>query len=319
MVAATLLLLASAQQTRADVTFENLSQFPVYVFLKGQRKTIGPINPRASLLVDGAFVQGENQFLVVRGSETSTVETDKVFAAMAPRKHVLKPSDPGHVNIDVTDAIFKTVRQQTLAHPLRIENNTDYFVSVIAHGQAMPIGHVAFNDSQTFSKALPNGKTELLVIAQRPPQTVPGGKDVIVDIAVTSVEVVSGQTSVETLVVTDKMFGERGLPPVGTAPPVEVARPSIEGKWRTPDGLTVRFEGSNGYWIEVGFLKDYGFKSGDHGFRGLKEDPSKPGTFNGEVLYRFLGGREDGWKSFTVTVKDKDTLNNAAGDWKRIE
>jgi hypothetical protein len=321
MICASILLLAAAQQTTADVTFDNSSQFEVYVFLKGPRKTFGPIKPRGSLSVPGGFALGDNFFVIIRRQGSTRLTENSEFGAIAPRRHVVYRAaagrGPSPVNIDITNANFRTKKDLNLTNALRVENNTDYVLSTFIFGQNLPV-EVGMKSTQTFQNRLAVGRSEVLVVAQKPPGTA-RANDEIVDVAFMPIEVVRGDTRARTLVVTEKSFGERGLPPVQSPPPAQVGRPSIDGTWRMPDGLTVRFEGKNGYWVEVGHLKDYGFKSGELGFRKLEEDPNKPGTFKGEVLYKVLGGQEDGWKAFTITVKDKHTLTNSAGDWKRVE
>lgn len=322
MLCATILLIAAFPQARADVTFDNLSKFKVYVFLKGNRKTYALTKPRASASVPDGFAVGDNYYVVIRDAADDERGRPAEYALFAPKRHMVYPAaagrGPNPVNIDITNAFFKTLKKKELTHAIRIENNTDYPVSVVAHGQVNPIGLVPPRSTNTFDKKLSVGRTELLVNAYSRTM-LSSGMDVIVDIAFTSVEVAPGERGSKSLVITDKTFGKRGLPAIPSATPTPAERPSLEGTWRMPDGLSVRFEGKYGYWVEIGYLKDFGFKTGDLGFKDLEEDPNKPGTFNGKVLYRLRGGREDGWRAFSITVRDKNTLSNSAGVWKRIE
>lgn len=96
-----------------------------------------------------------------------------------------------------------------------------------------------------------------------------------------------------------------------------MAKPTILGKWLLPDGLILNIEGANGLRVEVGYLSDFGFKPGFHSHRDIKENPDKPGNYTYEVLCRFRGGRIDGWRAMSFTLKDANTISTAGGDWKR--
>lgn len=319
------LLLAFAQQPsdRADVTFQNQSSYKVYVFVKENRQWIGPIKPRESLLVDGAFKVGINPFVVVR--EKNEDEGDQNSHAMVwPSSEVVYRAAEGRplrpVNIDIPNKVFQSIRKAERTIDLRVENNTDYTIELTVEGIGKASGLVSPVSVQTFEDVIELGKNRILVVAKPKKEPTEPGKSPIVDVAF--IELDGGRkgdgASIKTLVITDKSFGPQGLPRV-IDEPIEPPKPSINGSWKMPDGPVLRIEGSNGYWEELAHLANFGFKKGELGVRNIKEDPQKPGAYTAEVLYRFQSGEEDGWKPMTFDLIDANTIQSSGGEWKRVE
>jgi hypothetical protein len=312
--------LCQAVSDRADVTFINGSRFPVTVFLKRSRKTLGPIDSGDFVKAPNGFQVGENDYLVIR--ELGDARTLRQFAIVSPgRERIYRAAasrPPKPVTVELTDDIFKTVQEEDRLTPLKVENNTAYPISIFVKGRGAGLGIVPPGKTHTISPALAIGKAEIVLIAHksiRPDGEIQGP---IVDIAFSSVQVVPGQRSAEWLVVTDKSFGPSGLPLLPSAAPVRNQLP-LEGKWKQPDGLVVEFRGENGYWLVVLHLAEFGFKPGDQGFRNMKEDPTHPGTYKGEVRFRTIGtGAEAGWQPITVRVTGPNTAECGDAVWKRV-
>jgi len=291
----------------ADVTFENLTKHPAYVFVRQTRQTIGPIAPRESRLVRHAFGVGDNQFLVFRDSSPdarSALARD--FSKVVYRAATGQPPSP--VSIDIREEQFAMPTPDPKSREVTIRNDTKSDLLVAFPAVKEPFV-VSPGKTSKVTVKLHTGDNRVIAVARRLDSDARQRESPILDFATVSVVLtVGGIQRHSGITISDASFRDGGL----------VSGPSLEGTWRMPDGLVVRFQGKNGYWVEVGHLASFGFKPGDHGFRGFVNSREQPNVFKGEVLYRTSSGETEDWRPQAITVKDGQTLNTSAGDWKRV-
>jgi len=220
---------------------------------------------------------------------------------------------PRPVNIDITESKFDTPVMTPPVGDMQFQNRTDFPVYLVVPAINRPIGPIQAKQTGSLGGILRPGNNRIIVVARRPNDDPDASRSPILDFAVLSVALSGrlgdGSYARTSVSIDEGSFGG-GLP---QAPP-----PSLDGTWRMPDGLVVRFQGEQGYWVEVRHLADFGFKPGDLGYRGFKNSTEQPKVFKGEVLYQKLGGEFHEWKELTITVLGQSTLEAGGARWTRV-
>ncbi len=310
---------AHVPQDRADVRIENDSAFGVSVLVKGSHGLHGPIGTGDFLEVNSGFKVGENQCLAMRELGQDGRNSLKTFSPLAVFRPVVYRQagglPPKKQVLAITDASFRTIKSVERSRDFSIENNTGYDITVVAHGLAGAFGPVGPGKTRSFSGALGVGTTDAVVLAL----TGPNLDDKPIDFALVRVGADGGRRV--RLVVTDKAFGPGGLPPrAGPGNEIPVAAlPSLDGRWRMPDGPVVEISGETGRWVELGYLSEFGFKVGEVGHRNMRRNPAKPSEFTGEYLRKFRGGEIDNWYPITVTVTGPSTATSGGQTWTKVD